>query len=210
MPTWIKICGITNVDDALRVADAGANAIGLNFVRTSKRVIDYVTAAHIVDAVGDELEVVAVVADRSPAELAELRDATGIEWLQLHGHEPVTALAPVLPCAFKAVPVGSAEDVTLAASYAGDRVLVDAKVEGALGGTGHTFDWSLVRKLAKQRALILAGGLTPENVGSAVRKLRPWGVDVASGVEVVENPRAKHAGKVKAFIQAIRDADNEP
>ena len=115
----------------------------------------------------------------------------------------------MLPCAFKAVPVGSADDVTLAASYAGERILVDAKVEGALGGTGHTFDWSLVRQLAKQRALILAGGLTPENVGSAVRSLRPWGVDVASGVEVVENPRAKHAGKIKAFIQAIKDADGE-
>src|SRR5688572_30905944 len=95
MPTWIKICGITSVDDALRVVELGADAIGLNFVPTSKRVVDLATAAHIVEAVGNELEVVAVVADRSPTELAELREATGIEWLQLHGHEPLTALAPL-------------------------------------------------------------------------------------------------------------------
>ena len=204
--TYLKICGITSVEDAILATLAGADALGLNFVRTSKRVIDRATAAHISDAVGNRIELVAVVADRSAHELADLREETGIRWLQLHGSEPPEDLELVLPEAFKAIGVGSPADAARAAEYGGDRLLVDAKsgTPGVLGGTGHTFDWSLVAALAARRDLIVAGGLTPQNVADAVRALNPFGVDVASGVELPGNPRKKDAARVHAFVAAVR------
>lgn len=189
------------------VASAGADAIGLNFVASSRRVIDRATAAHIVEAVGHRVEIVAVVADKRSRELEELREATGIRWLQLHGAEAPEELELLLPDAFKAVPIGSAADAEGALRFGGSRVLVDKKTAAELGGTGQRFDWSLVARLAQQRNLILAGGLDPSNVADAVRELRPFGVDVASGVEAAGNPRQKEATKVHAFIAAVRAAE---
>jgi phosphoribosylanthranilate isomerase len=206
--TYIKICGITSVEDALMATAAGADALGLNFVLSSKRVIDRATAAHISDAVGNQVELVAVVADRSAHELEDLRAATGIRWLQLHGSEAADELELLLPEAYKAVPIASEADARRAADFGGDRLLVDAKsgVPGQLGGTGHRFDWSLVTQLAARRDLIVAGGLDPSNVAEAVRTLRPFGVDVASGVELPGNARQKDAARVRAFIAAVRGA----
>jgi phosphoribosylanthranilate isomerase len=206
--TYVKICGITSVEDALLAARAGADALGLNFVPASKRVIDIATAAHISDAVGGTVELVGVVANRSVPELEELRAATGIRWLQLHGAEAPEELELLLPTAFKAVAIESPADVALADEYGGDRLLVDAKINGELGGTGQRFDWSLAVPLAKRRDLIVAGGLTPETVGDALRVLRPFGVDVASGVEAPGNRRAKDPARVRAFIDAVRRAEN--
>lgn len=208
--TYVKICGITSVEDAVFAVEAGADAIGLNFVPASKRVIDLATAAHIADAVGAAVELVAVVADRSAAELEELRAATGVHFLQLHGAESPEELELLLPHAFKAVAIESAQDASRAADYGGERLLVDAKVEGELGGTGKRFDWSLAELLAKRRDLIVAGGLNPDNVVSALRALGPFGVDVASGVESRTNPRAKDPGRVRAFIEAVRGFDGAP
>jgi phosphoribosylanthranilate isomerase len=204
--TFIKICGITSIDDALLAIDAGADALGLNFVPSSRRVVDRVTAAHIAEAVGDRVELIAVVADRPLFELEDLREATGIRWLQLHGAESVSDLELVLPKAFKAVPIGNAEDALRAGEFGGSRVLVDAKSSAALGGTGQRFDWSLVVPLARRRHLIVAGGLTPANVAEAVGAIRPYGVDVASGVEAAGNPRKKDETKLRAFVAAVRAA----
>jgi phosphoribosylanthranilate isomerase len=207
--TLVKICGITSVEDALLSIAAGADALGLNFVPSSKRLISPATAAHIVDSVGDLVEMVAVVANRSTSELEDLREATGIRWLQLHGEESPEELQALLPDAFKAVAVGSAADVTNAARYAGDRLLIDAKSPTELGGTGTSFDWSLpgVAALVQHRNVIVAGGLRPENVAEAVLKLRPFGVDVASGVEAPGNPRKKDEQKLRAFVNAVRSAE---
>ncbi len=209
--TYLKICGITSVEDAILATEAGADALGLNFVRTSRRVIDRATAAHISDAVGDRIELVAVVADRSAHELADLREETGIRWLQLHGSESPEDLELVLPEAYKAIAIGSAADAERAGEYGGERLLVDAKsgTPGVLGGTGHTFDWSLVATLAARRDLIVAGGLTPDNVAEAVRALEPFGVDVASGVELPGNPRQKDAARVHAFVAAVRASERQ-
>jgi phosphoribosylanthranilate isomerase len=204
--TFIKICGITSIDDALMALAAGADALGLNFVPSSRRVVDRATAAHIAEAIGERVELIAVVADRPQFELENLREATGIRWLQLHGGESVSDLELVLPEAFKAVAIGNAEDALCAAEFGGSRVLVDAKSSAALGGTGQRFDWSLVRSLARRRDLIVAGGLTPDNVAEAVRALRPYGVDVASGVEATGNPRKKDETKLRAFVAAVRAA----
>ncbi len=202
--TWIKICGLTNVDDAEHVVRSGANAIGLNFVHGSKRRVTFEQARPIVEAVRGRIELVAVVADPTDAEVKQLREELGIEWLQLHGDEPAARVSRLLPHAFKACAIEEAADARRAASFSGERLLVDTKVSGASGGTGKVFDWQLVTDLAASRQLILAGGLTPKNVAAAVRVLAPWGVDTASGVELV--PGVKDAELVTAFVLAVRSA----
>lgn len=201
--TWIKICGVTNPADAEHVVRAGASAIGLNFVHGSKRRISLEQASPIVAAVRGRIELVAVVSDPTDREVNELRDL-GIEWLQLHGEEPAARVSRLLPHAFKAVAIEDAADARRAASFPGERILVDTKVSGVSGGTGKVFDWQLVTDLAHTRQLILAGGLTPKNVAAAVRVLSPWGVDTASGVEFV--PGVKDPELVTAFVLAVRGA----
>ena len=210
--TYVKICGITSLADAVMATAAGADALGLNFVLSSKRVIDRATAAHISDAVGGQVELVAVVADRNAYELAELRETTGIRWLQLHGSESPEDLELLLPEAYKAVTIASAADAERAQEYGGARLLADAKskIRGQLGGTGERFDWSLAIPLSARRDLIVAGGLDPDNVAEAVRTLRPFGVDVASGVELPGNPRQKDEARVRAFIAAVRAVERAP
>jgi phosphoribosylanthranilate isomerase len=203
MALWIKVCGITSVEDALLALGAGADALGVNFVQSSKRCIDVTVGRAVREAVGDRAELVAVVADRSVADLAELRERTGIAWLQLHGNETPDALRAVLPHAYKGVRIATAADVDDARSFPGERLLADAKVMGELGGTGHVFDWQLVVGLAAERPLVLAGGLTPENVARAVRIARPFGVDVASGVES-NDPRKKDPERLRRFVAAAR------
>jgi len=132
---------------------------------------------------------------------ALVRDAE-LGCLQLHGAEPPSALTPFLPHVYKAIRVANAADVEHARTYPGDYILVDAKVEGALGGTGATFDWSLVRGLAQERKLTLAGGLHPGNVAVAVAEVQPYCVDVASGVE--SSPGVKDLAQVRAFVAAVR------
>lgn len=201
--TWIKICGVTNVDDAEHVVRSGANAIGLNFVHGSKRRVTLEQARPIVEAVKGRIELVAVVSGPTDSEVKELTEL-GLDWLQLHGDEQPARVSRLLPRAFKAVAIEDAADARRAASYPGDRLLVDTKVSGASGGTGKVFDWQLVTELARTRQLILAGGLTPKNVAAAVRVLGPWGVDTASGVELV--PGVKDAELVTAFVLAVRGA----
>jgi len=202
--TWIKICGVTNVDDAEHVVRSGADAIGLNFVHGSKRCISYQQARPIVEAMRGRIELTAVVADPTDAEVKELREQLGIDWLQLHGDEQAARVSRLLPHAFKAAAIEDAADARRAANFPGERLLVDTKVAGGSGGTGKVFDWQLVTDLAQSRKLILAGGLTPKNVAAAVRVLAPWGVDTASGVELV--PGVKDPELVTAFVQAVRGA----
>jgi phosphoribosylanthranilate isomerase len=131
----------------------------------------------------------------------------GCGCVQLHGNEPPETLPPLLPHAYKAVRIATEDDVADARRYPGEFLLVDTKAPGgALGGTGMTFDWSLVRPLARERLLLLAGGLTVDNVGDAVRAVLPHSVDVATGVERDGDPRQKDRAKVRAFIERARAA----
>jgi phosphoribosylanthranilate isomerase len=202
---WIKICGITSVEDAELAIEAGADALGVNLIPTSKRAVDAEMLATLLAAARDRVEIVAVVADETAGALSRLRNASALTWLQLHGDEPPDALSPLLPLAYKAIGIENAADVTRARAYPGERLLVDAKVAGALGGTGTRFDWELVRELSAERQLIVAGGLSADNVADAVLALAPFGVDVASGVES-GNPRRKDPDKVRRFVQAARAA----
>jgi len=198
----IKICGVTSAADAVACADAGATAIGVNLVHGSPRRVSVEAAVRVAGSVKGRVLVVGIVADQSVAELRALRDRIGCDALQLHGSEPPAAVEALLPNAYKAVRVATADDVAIADTYPGDLLLVDAKVPGKLGGTGQRIEWSLVESLARRRSLILAGGLTPENVAEAVRVVRPAWVDVASGVEVDGRPGVKDVERVRAFIQA--------
>jgi phosphoribosylanthranilate isomerase len=200
--TRVKVCGVTTVEQAVACADLGVDALGVNFVASSPRRVDERLARAVVEAVGPRALVVAVVAGMTVDAMRALVVRTGVGCLQLHGDESATEVGALLPHAYKAVRVGSAEDVALAEAMPGDYVMVDARVAGALGGTGHAFDWRLVVGLAKRRKLVLAGGLTPENVRSAVELVRPWCVDVASGVE--SRPGVKDLGRVRAFVEAAR------
>jgi phosphoribosylanthranilate isomerase len=203
----VKICGVVRVEDAVACVDAGASAIGVNLIGASKRAVSKERAKEIAAAVGGRAEIILVVADMRAAELVRLREETGIAWLQLHGDEAPDLVRSFLPHTFKAVRIGGEEDVRSAAAFPGEHLLVDSKSDSAaLGGTGKTFDWHLVRALAGARKLTLAGGLTPENVGEAIRAVRPYRVDVASGVERAGKPREKDLVRVRAFIEATRNA----
>ena len=205
---WVKICGVTSVADALVARDAGADAVGLNFVASSPRAIDAELGSRIRDAVAGSLEVVAVVADWDHERLLELRTTLEPDWLQLHGSETNDALTRLLPGAYKVIHVRERADVAVADGFAGERLLVDAKVAGQLGGTGQAFDYALVRELAARRSLILAGGLNPGTVAAAVQLVQPFGVDVASGVEVAGKPRQKDGDKVRAFVEQAKRASD--
>jgi phosphoribosylanthranilate isomerase len=200
--TRVKVCGVTTVEQAVACVDLGVDALGLNFVASSPRRVDERLARAVVDAVGQRTLVVAVVAGMTVDAMRALVERTRVGCLQLHGNESAAEVAALLPHAYKAVRVADAGDVAVAEGMPGDYVMADAKVPGVLGGTGHTFDWSLVVGLARRRKLVLAGGLTPENVRSAVELVRPWCVDVASGVESA--PGVKDLGRVRAFLEAAR------
>ena len=208
----VKICGITSVEDAEACIALGADALGVNLVPGTRRCVTEVVAADIVRAAarrspGDgTTRVVLVVANRTVEAMVGLRAHVGASWLQLHGDESPEVVAALLPEAYKAVSVGGPEDVARAAAYGGDLVLVDAKAPGLLGGAGVAFDWPLVADLARRRPLMLAGGLTPDNVAEAVRVVRPAWVDVASGVEAAGDPRRKDPARVRAFVLAARSA----
>lgn len=205
----VKVCGVRSADDARACVELGASAIGINFIAASPRSVDQETAlllSRAVHATNPKTLVVGVVADLDvEAMRALVRDAE-LDCLQLHGDESHDTLAALLPHAYKATRIATAADVERARAYPGEHLLVDAKVEGALGGTGTAFDWSLVKELARERRLTLAGGLVPDNVERAVRELRPHCVDVASGVEHAGRPGAKDLAKVRAFIEAARRA----
>jgi phosphoribosylanthranilate isomerase len=203
---WVKICGITNLADAKLAFELGADAVGLNLVPSSRRYLEPKRAVELAQKVGGAQRVVFVVADRPIAELEELQGRLPGAWLQLHGSEPPELVARLLPRAFKAVPIATAADVPEVGDWPGERLLADTKVGGRFGGTGAVFDWALVEGLARARALVLAGGLRPENVAAAVAAVGPWGVDVAGGVEDPADPRRKSAPLLEAFLREARRA----
>ncbi|MEN9579647.1 MAG: hypothetical protein RJA70_2656 [Pseudomonadota bacterium] len=182
--------------------------LGLNFVPSSKRYVTVTAARAVMEALeveGLQVEWVGVVADMSVTDLVALRRASGVHCLQLHGHEPpevLTRLFELDPAAhYQALRIGDQSDIASAAVFPGERLLVDAKADGALGGSGHRFDWTLAKPLAQTRALLLAGGLTPMNVAQAALQVRPWAVDVASGVESA--PGVKDPAKMATFVQEV-------
>lgn len=202
METRIKICGVTSVDDALACVDAGAGAIGLNFWPRSARLCTLEAARSIVEAVGERARIVAVFVDADRGAIERALGETGVAWAQLHGEEPPELVRALLPHAYKAERPTDEASLEDARRAPGDELLVDASVPGLPGGTGRTCDWRLAARLARERRVWLAGGLTPGNVGEAIACVSPFGVDAASGVE--RAPGVKDHALVRAFVGAVR------
>lgn len=205
--TKVKICGITNIEDARHAVECGADMLGFNFYPGSKRYVEPAVARAIIDALGNaEVAKIGVFVNADVGEIAEVAENVGLDAVQLHGDESPEVVAAVgrsLPglLTVKALRVGSEVALKAAAVYAVNHVLLDGDAGSAFGGAGATFDWELARGI---EGLILAGGLTPHNVADAVRMLRPHAVDVASGVE--SSPGKKDPAKVAAFIKAAKGA----
>jgi phosphoribosylanthranilate isomerase len=203
----VKICGITTPDDGVMAARAGADAIGLVFFPKSPRYVEPAAARAIHAAVPPFVLRVGVFVDPTAAAIAEAVAAGGLDVLQLHGSEPPEAFDALPRRAIKAVRVGPAFDIEQALRYDGRAhgLLLDTQTDGTHGGTGETFDWTLVQELRPRASyLILAGGLDPENVTRAIKAVRPDAVDVSSGVE--RAPGHKDPEKVRAFIAAVKEA----
>ncbi len=191
--TWVKICGITNAEDAAAAVAAGADALGFIFFRGSKRYVDPAVVGAI--RVPEGVTKVGVFVDAPLYEIRKVREQAGLSMIQLHGHE-LPAVAAALGNVAKVFRRG--EPLAKAAAFP-DAI---AMFDGPEGGSGQKADWSVARQCARLRQVILAGGLTPENVGEAIRAVHPWGVDVSSGVEL--SPGKKDHDKVRAFIAAAR------
>lgn len=199
----IKICGITRIEDALAAVAAGADAIGLVFYAKSPRAVTPAQAKAIVAALPPFVTSVGLFVDMPRAELRQLLAEVPLDLLQFHGDESPEDCAGHGRPFIKALRVKPGDDVAAAIARYSEAagILLDTYVPGTPGGTGEAFDWSLVPRDAA-KPVVLAGGLTPDNVGDAVRQVRPYAVDVSGGVEASKG--IKDAAKIKAFIQRAR------
>ena len=200
----MKVCGITREDDALLAVAMGADAVGFTFA-PSKRQIAPAIARDIIKRLPPDVLTVGVFRDEASSRVVEIVNTTGLRAAQLHGHESAETTRWVrerVPFVIKAFAAGD-RALDHAADYGADAILLDSPIPGS----GKVFDWSLAEGRPDGLRVILAGGLTPDNVGEAIRRVRPWGVDVASGVESERGePGQKDATKVKAFIEQARAA----
>ncbi|HEY42326.1 MAG TPA: phosphoribosylanthranilate isomerase [Dehalococcoidia bacterium] len=216
--TVVKIDGISRIEDARAVVEAGADYLGLVFAPSPRRVTPE-TAREIVGALGDiprRPQVVGVFVNTLASEINHLADFCGLGMVQLSGDEPWEYCREIERPVIKVIHVSGHEgaEAVFDEISTGERALgtdgftclLDTKVKGIYGGTGEKFDWQLAREVGRQRPVIIAGGLNAENVGEAIRTARPWGVDVSSGVET---NGSKDITKIRAFIRAVRRADDE-
>jgi phosphoribosylanthranilate isomerase len=215
---WIKICGNTNLEDARAATDAGADALGFIFAPSPRQVTPDAAAA-IIRELPPEVEKVGVFVNESPERMAALAQEIGLTAAQLHGDETPDHLSPLHITVharrfrlFKTLHMANGHEPSFAdmrkLGHYFDALLLDAGTSAQRGGTGRVFDWDdaqrLVGMVRVNSKVIVAGGLTAENVGEAVRRFQPWGVDVASGVE--REPGRKDHEKLRAFIAAARSA----
>lgn len=203
----VKVCGITRLDDALAAVELGADAIGFNFVEGSPRRISAEQARAISMALPPFVTKVGVFADELPRVMEATALLSGVNCLQLHGDEPPEACAAIALPWYKAHRVGPRFDPESVTRYRSGTFLLDAAAPGLRGGTGRTFDWSVARQATAYGRVILAGGLTPENVGPAVAAARPYAVDANSGVESA--PGRKDRRLLQEFIRRAREAGAE-
>ena len=219
--TWVKICGTTNLEDALTAIDAGTEALGFVFYEKSPRKIDVEAAREIVSQLPGNVEKVGVFVNELPERVARTADEVGLTAVQLHGDEhnnPSSHVGNGARKLFVAIPaslLSRAGNKSAGLTWFSARpeacsaIFLDSGSTEQRGGTGKRFDWEDARpwvsQLSQKFRIVVAGGLTPTNVADAMRLLHPWGVDVASGVEL--KPGKKDPEKVRAFVQAVRRAE---
>jgi phosphoribosylanthranilate isomerase len=198
----VKICGITNLDDALAAIDDGADALGFNFYPPSPRYVQPVVAKQIIDQLPETILTVGVFVNQTNAET--IATQAGVKAMQLHGDESPSDCASLRPRhLIKALSVGPGFDPKRTLEYDVDEIMLDASDKNLRGGTGRSFDWSIartVRDIGVQ--LFLAGGLSPENVKEAIELVKPYGVDACSALE--SSPGKKDHTLMAAFLRAVR------
>ena len=202
---FVKVCGTTSEADALLAVAMGADAVGFIFAPSSRQVQPG-TVADIVKRLPPEVLTVGVFRDEAPQRVVDIANATGIRAVQLHGHESphdTKWIRNRVRMVFKAFDAGS-RSLRDAAEHGADVVLIDSPNPGS----GQVFDWRLADNAPNGVRLMLAGGLTPENVGDAIAQVHPWGVDVATGVE--SEPGRKDPRKLRAFVAAARATETAP
>ncbi len=205
--TKVKICGITNVSDALMAARAGADALGFNFVKSSPRYVSPDKAGPIILSLPPFVSTVGIFLD-SPVDLVRrVAGKLNLDYVQLHGHETPRKVARMKGLRIlKAIRVAGEEDIKHLGKYQVDGFVLDTYVRGQAGGTGKTFNWELARGASGTgNTVIVAGGLTPDNVAEAVEVARPYGVDTASGVE--DSPGQKSRKLVTEFVRAAKSVN---
>ncbi|HET9462349.1 MAG TPA: phosphoribosylanthranilate isomerase [Thiobacillus sp.] len=205
MAVRVKICGITRLQDLHAACDAGADALGFVFYEKSPRHVSIASAAALLRELPPFVQAVGLFVNAEPAFIESVLQAVPLDLLQFHGDEAPAACAGYGRPYIKAVRVNRETDLLkCAADFAGARgLLLDAYVPGVPGGTGERFDWRLIPP-DLPKPVILSGGLTPDNVAEAVQRVRPWAVDVSSGVEVSKG--IKDAHKIAQFIAKAKDA----
>ena len=205
--TRIKICGITRDEDALFAAACGVDSIGLNFHPPSPRFIEIDAALAIRRILPPFVSITALFLDDSEDWITQVAHRLRPDYLQFHGSESAEFCAAWGIPYLKTIPMGSTVDASAyAARYpTAHGFLLDSNAAGRLGGSGDTFDWSRIPSI--DRPLLLAGGLSPDNVAEAVGQVKPWGVDVASGVEV--SAGIKDSALVEAFFREVRRGDGD-
>lgn len=205
--TRIKVCGMREMAEVAAVVAAGVDAVGFIFVQESPRCIDPDKVRRIVRTLPPFVDAVGVFVDQDAAVVNEIVQYCGLTKVQLHGNEPPDYCGEIDCRVLKAFRVGPASLASELQAYAGEvsAFLLDTFQEGVAGGTGRTFAWGLLEKLSPPGPVVLAGGLTPENVGEAIRQVRPFAVDFNSGVELA--PGCKDMDKVRAAIAQVAAAD---
>ncbi len=202
MTTKIKICGITNIDDAIGAVTAGADALGFVFYEKSPRYVLPETVRQIVAELPPFVTTVGLFVNTAPEIVAQIMDLTGLNVAQFHGDESPQECRLDKYRMIKAVRVKNIDSLAGVDSYNVSALLLDAWSEEHYGGTGESFDWQLAKQFTGSVPLILAGGLTPENVAEAINVVNPYAVDVSSGVE--KTPGHKDLQKIEKFIQQVR------
>lgn len=207
MPTRIKICGITRHEDALAAWQAGADALGFVFYPPSPRYVEPTRAAGIVRALPPFVTTVGLFVNEKPEDLAKTVDLVGLDLVQFHGDETPRICAKSPRPWIKAIRMRDETDLAAEFEQYGEArgILVDAYKPGVPGGTGETFDWRRLPAPLRER-IVLAGGLSPDNITTAVRQIRPYAVDVSGGVEAAKG--IKDAAKIAAFVRGVRLAES--
>ena len=203
--TLVKICGITNVEDARVAANAGADAVGLIFAESPRRV-NVEEASTISLALPENIIRVGVFVDEEPAEILRISREVGLDLAQLHGDEApedVTAIRQGGVKVMKALRVRDAISIEALDEYEADLILLDAYSERARGGTGQRFDWEVAKSSTGRDNIVVSGGLGPENVREAIEFFEPYGVDASSSLE--DGPGRKNGERVRRFVLAARD-----
>ena len=202
--TWIKICGITNLEDGLKAASLGVDALGFVFAPSPRSVVPD-TAKKIIQALPPGLLKVGVFVNEAWGEVQRLAEYCRLSVLQFHGEESLEYCQKFLHPVVKAIRIRDSESLKEMEGYHGLSLLLDTYSPGQAGGTGKSFPWEVAVIAKEKRDFILSGGLSPLNVGEAIRKVKPWGVDASSGVE--SSPGRKDLLKMEAFVKEVKKAD---